>query len=223
MGEPLGADSGLRRHLLSEAARDGASVAAGDQAAALDDMLQRLQLGQFAVQGAFEPQYLLFECGGTGCAVSLAELREVRNGIPRTIPLPGSPDWMLGIFPVRSEMLALVDPIPALFGVLEQAPPARLAQLPAPDLEHASVLIIGTGERSVALVIDTYSGTPTIPSQELDTSAQTLASTGLPIAAHYVAGIYRPADADRTYMVLQAEHLLSDLIAALEEADESNG
>jgi chemotaxis signal transduction protein len=186
-------------------------------------MLQRLELGQFAAQGAFEPQYLLFECGGIDCAVPLAELREVRNAIPRTIPLPGSPDWMLGIFPVRSEMLALVDPIPALFGELEQASPARTAQLPAPDLEHASVLIIGTGERSLALVIDRYSGTPTIPSQELDPSAQTLASTGLPIAAHYVIGIFRPADAGRTYMVLHADHLLSDLIAALEEADESNG
>ena len=85
------------------------------------------------------------------------------------------------------------------------------------------MLIIGTGERSLALVIDTYSGTPTIPSHELDISAQTLGSTGLPIAARYVAGLYRRADAERTYVVLQADRVLSDLIAALEEADESNG
>lgn len=222
MGEPLGADAGSRRHLLAEAVRDRGGGSAGDQAV-VDDMLRRLELGQSAAQGTFEPQYLLFECGGIDCTVPLAELREVRNGIPRTIPLPGSPDWMLGIFPVRSEMLALVDPIPALFGCLEQAVPALPVRQPAPDLERASVLIMGTGERSLALVVDTYSGTPTIHSHELDLSAQTLASPELPIDARYVSGIYRPADTDRTYVVLQADHLLSDLIAALEEADESNG
>jgi len=221
MGELLGAESASQRHIPS-AAHEPESMPAGDQTA-LDDMLRRLELGQATTQAeAFEPQYLLFECGHINCAVPLADLREVRNTVPRTIPLPGSPDWMLGIFPVRSEMLALVDPIPALFGRLEQTV-APVGPLPAPALERASVMIVGTGERSLAFVVDSYSGTPTGHGHELDTSAQMLVRTGLPFVARYVAGIYAPADTDRRYAVLEADHLLSDLIAALEEADESYG
>lgn len=63
-------------------------------------------------------EHLLFVCAGVPCAAPLAELREALPTMPQTIPLPFSPPWLLGLFPLRTEIIGLVDPTPLLLGQL---------------------------------------------------------------------------------------------------------
>jgi len=63
-------------------------------------------------------EHLLFVCAGVPCAAPLADLREALPIMPRTTPLPFSPPWLLGLFPLRTEIIGLVDPVPLLTGVL---------------------------------------------------------------------------------------------------------
>jgi chemotaxis signal transduction protein len=72
---------------------------------------------------------LLFVCAGVPCAAPLAELREALPTLPRTTPLPFSPPWLLGLFPLRTEIIGLVDPVPMLTG----AGAGRAATEPRPD------------------------------------------------------------------------------------------
>ncbi len=61
-------------------------------------------------------EHLLFVCAGVPCAAPLADLREALPTMPRTTPLPFSPPWLLGLFPLRTEIIGLVDPVPMLTG-----------------------------------------------------------------------------------------------------------
>jgi chemotaxis signal transduction protein len=188
------------------------------------DLLRRLEVGQADMQQALGPQYLLFECSGTKCAVPLIDLREVLKNIPRTIPLPSVPDWMAGIFPIRSEILALVDPLPALYGGLAAGgESAHLESIPRPQFRRGAALIVGSAERSLALIVDGYGGTVTIEEHELDTSEQTISALGLPIIPRYLAGMYMVANTGDHYAVLRVDHLLADLIDALEEVEARYG
>jgi chemotaxis signal transduction protein len=188
------------------------------------DLLRRLEMGQADMQQALGPQYLLFECGGIPCAVPLTELREVLKEVPRTIPLPSVPEWMVGIFPIRSEILALVDPLPALCGGRDaEGESAGTGALPGPTVGRGATLIIGAGERSLALVVDSYGGTVTIEGREMDTRQQAISATGLPVMPRYVAAMYTLADSGQRHAVLRVDLLLDDLISALEKAEARYG
>jgi chemotaxis signal transduction protein len=181
-------------------------------------------MGQADMQQALGPQYLLFECGSIPCAVPLTELREVLKEMPRTIPLPSVPDWMVGLFPMRSEILALVDPLPALCGGLDaEGESARAGAVPRPTVGRGTTLIVGAGERSLALVVDNYGGTVTIEGHEMDTRQQAIIAAGLPIIPRYMAAMYTLADSGQRHAVLRVDLLLADLIGALEKAEARYG
>jgi chemotaxis signal transduction protein len=185
--------------------------------------MRRLQAGQTDGMRSAGPQYLLFECGGVSCMLPLEHLREVLNDIPRTIPLPNSPDWLLGIFPIRTEMLGLVDPMPALLGQFEGTGGSEATADLLPGHARTSVLVIGTGERALALAVDVYGDMTTIQSHELETTPEAIEAARVPILPRYIAAIYKPVDTDRCYVMLHAGRLLSDLVSALQEADEAYG
>jgi len=87
---------------------------------------QGLTLGQPAEsQERAGIEHLLFVCAGVPCAAPLAELREALPTMPRTTQLPFSPPWLLGLFPLRTEIIGLVDPTPLLTGAGRTANNAR--------------------------------------------------------------------------------------------------
>src|SRR5260370_6355396 len=108
-------------------------------------------------------EHLLFVCADIRCALPLMALREVLPSVPHVVPLPFSPDWMLGIFPLRSEMMGIADPAPLLFGHADDAVRAAHLSPPAPHGENGSplrpgpprtpVLVIGTEARALALAV----------------------------------------------------------------------
>src|SRR5579875_1764982 len=67
-------------------------------------------------------EHLLFVCANLPCAAPLAELREALPALPRTTPLPFSAPWLLGIFPLRTEIIGLADPVPMLLGQEQNLP-----------------------------------------------------------------------------------------------------
>ncbi len=222
MGEPSGLGPAPE---LPAGATDASlpAVAAVPGTSSLDDLLHRLQAGQADPQTAAGPQYLLFQVGGLRCAGPLTALREVLRDVPRTIPLPNSPEWMFGIFPSRSEMLALVDPVPVLVGGSAPGPTSRADRLGVAEGAGPSVLVVSADEQSVALLVDSYGETATIMDHELLATSEAGIAAEQTVAQRYIAGFYRPDDSEQSFVALDTGNLLADLTSALREGDESVG
>src|SRR5262249_13395582 len=61
--------------------------------------------------------HLRFRVASSSCLLPLDRLGGVLAERPRLIHLPYSPEWMLGVFPHRTGLVALVDPVPVLTGL----------------------------------------------------------------------------------------------------------
>src|SRR5271165_459536 len=81
-----------------------------------EHLLQSARGGAAQAEPRDGTEYLMFTCADIRCAVPLKSLREVRPSLPPVVSLPFSPDWLIGIFPLRTQLLALVDPAPLLLG-----------------------------------------------------------------------------------------------------------
>lgn len=209
--------------------------------------LEHVLLSAQAAEAAIDPvdldgtQYLLFACAGLTCAVPLTILREVLPALPSVVPLPYSPDWLLGIFPLRSEMLGLADPAAMLLGqpadgtslqgMETEALLSSVAAQASPfvsDGAPMTALVVGTGERSLAWAVTMVGAIVLIRDGEISIGAAGAAgsmeaSSALPVAARYCAGIYTSPDGGQRIVIVRAETLLDDLLSALEEGDESHG
>ena len=134
---------------------------------AMDHLVQNAQSGLSSTEPRIGSEYLLFACADVPCAVPLKALREVRPSLPQVVPLPFSPDWLIGIFPLRTQLLALVDPAPLLLGrpadhvtswLKPQRPRNSLYErrVTAPlvnPLFPTTALLIGEGERVLAWAV----------------------------------------------------------------------
>jgi chemotaxis signal transduction protein len=204
-----------------------------DPSGTLALLLHRREMVRTALDLASGTEHLLFVCADIRCALPLMALREVLPSVPHVVPLPFSPDWMLGIFPLRSEMMGIADPAPLLFGHADDAVRATHLSPPAPHGENGSpfrpgpprtpVLVIGTEARALALAVGAVGDIARIQPAEVLSPATALSSGPMPCAEAYVAGIYRPADGGSPHIILDAERLLEDLLDALEEKDERYG
>lgn len=170
-----------------------------------------------------EPRFLFFRCAGADCAAPLAALREVLPQCPAALPLPHSPDWLLGIFALRAELVGLADPAPLLFGGPVED------RVPAP---HGAALLVGTGSRAMAWAVESIGATaPFGPGMDGsvgvgDDAADGAPTSGAPmqerhllepaVAAPYALGAISFAGGQR-YTVIDAEALLADMLHALEE------
>jgi chemotaxis signal transduction protein len=179
-----------------------ASIRAGTRAA-----LERLrrQTAEEPPQPVPEGQeYLLFTCGGHSCAVALRDLREVLATVPRTVPLPFSPAWMLGIFPLRAELVGLVDPAPVLFGGTRP---------PDPDPPgFSAVLVAGEGEASLGLAVAAVGDVAVAPPVLLGRDG----SRGSVPSSIYAAGVLFPP-AGEAYLAIDLPGLVAALLRGLRE------
>lgn len=93
---------------------------------------------------------LVFTIDGSPYSASLASLREALSEIPATVALPFSPGWLIGLFPLRTDLVALVDARQVLahgFDVEPQDPPVSA-------LSGKQALIIGDTGRLIAIVVE---------------------------------------------------------------------
>jgi chemotaxis signal transduction protein len=178
-------------------------------------------------------EYLLFACADVPSAVPLKALREVRPSLPQVVPLPFSPDWLIGIFPLRTQLIALVDPAPLLLGrpadhaaswlmprrsrtsLYERRVTAPLAN----PLFPTTALLVGEGEKVLALAVTAVSDIVVIPDEQIMSST----AMDIPMPARYVTGIYQPVQGEPSYLVLNVELVLADLLSGLEEKEPDYG
>lgn len=170
-------------------------------------------------------QYLLFSCAGVECAVPLHALREALPTLPRVVPLPYSPEWMLGMFPLRAEMLGLVDPAPMLVGTSsalhERSLPSGTMS-PTP-IAPSTALVLGSGERSLAWAVAQIGAIVPIHDEEIRRQQAQAMSDEVPqVVERYNAGRYTMPESDQPITLVRADLLLEDLFTALEESDESH-
>jgi len=200
---------------------------------AMDRVLHHVETGSAGDDQPAGTEYLLFACADVPCAVPLKALREVRPSLPQVVPLPFSPDWLIGIFPLRTQLLALVDPAPLLLGrpadhASSWLYPARrhsslyerrvTAPLPNP-LFPTTALLVGEGDRVLALAVTAVSDIVLVP----ETQIMPHSSMEMPMPERYVAGIYQPLQGEQSFLVMNVETVLSDLLAGLEEKEPSDG
>ena len=204
---------------------------------AMERLLETAQSGEQPKPLPTGMGYLLFVCAGRECAVPLSVLREVLPAVPRAVYLPFSPEWMLGIFPLRNEMVGLVDPVPVLThressassDVLEVATsPLALDSSShgrsgafAPERAPATALIVGSEERCLAWAVESVGDIALVQDDELHEPDESLLR-GVPFARRYVAGMYTPHSAPAHAVVLDAEALLADLLGALDAGGEGH-
>ena len=168
-------------------------------------------------------EYLLFWLGESPYLAPLAELREALPGVPRHVALPFSPRWLWGIFPLRTDLVILVDPLPTLlYGPdtarqMDDVNASRPIPTPAfaPE-EPPQALVIGEGEHVLALLADRIGDIHALHTEE-QRPADSLAERDLAPLPQYVAGAYAIAGLEREALVLRLAALAEDILSALEE------
>ncbi len=208
------------------------AAARANTAEALEQLLQSAQSATGAPEPRAGTEYLLFACADVPCAVPLTALREVLVSVPQTVALPHSPDWLLGIFPRRSEILGLVDPAPMLLGRSGTAPSLAPNGLPATitservAAEAGGVaaerwaLVIEISGRSLAWVVRGVGDIALVQDSELDEASDPAHQGALQVREQYVTGVYRYPGSEDRFVILRTEQVLDDLLAALEESDD---
>lgn len=205
---------------------------AAEQEQALLRALERAEAGQtLAPDPADGEEHLLFWLGQTPYLVRLADLREVLPGIPPHVALPFSPQWLWGIFPMRAELVALVDPTPTLLhgpeaarhmtravgGNAAVAPASALGRLETPR-----ALVVGEGDHLLALVADRIGDIYSLRAEDAEGADGAGDAGGQPRALDgalpaYVAGVYPIAGLGRPALALRIAQVCGDLFAAIEE------
>ena len=191
--------------------------------------LERAEAGQtLATDPAEGDEHLLCWLGETPYLVRLADLREVLPSLPPHVALPFSPQWLWGVFPLRADLVALVDPSPTLLhgpAAARRMTGAAGAGLPRtttsaagrPDSPRA--LVGGEGDHLLALVAnrigDIYPLRPDDAGDANDPAyAPVAAAQALPA---YVAGVYLIAGLERPALALRIAQVCDDIFAALQE------
>ena len=177
----------------------------------IERLAQRVAHGEQPDAGQVGEQYLLFRCGQTPCAVALMDLREVLPKLPAVVAMPYSPPWLLGLFPLRAELLGLVDPAPMLLSTNGQASYDASALSMALVVEHENT--------ALALAVAAVGDIAQVPPDELVPITPD-AVTG--VLRPYALGIYVSPRGGTPYTVVDTRRLVVDLLAALSEdaADE---
>lgn len=167
--------------------------------------------------------YLSVTLRGRRCLLPLGLLRGILAERPRVVRVPRAPRWLLGIFPYRAELIALVDPAPMLFGDAESDGPlgmsasTRLTRGGVPGNLEGVVVIVGSGERSLGWLVE-RAGESTA-TDENSTAAMTGGADGSPILDAFTS--QRLANGDGTTLaaatVVNVEAAMDALLAELEE------
>jgi chemotaxis signal transduction protein len=176
--------------LLNEAERAQGDLGAQPQAPTQDDATE---------------EHLLFWLGASPYLVRLAELREVLPTVPPHVALPFSPAWLRGLFPLHTDLVALVDPSPILFDNAE-----------AGQGDASRALVIGEDEHVLALLVREVGEICALRPEELHAPDLTTAS-GHPPLPQYIVGAYQIEALGRAAWALHIPRITEDLFSALEE------
>lgn len=175
----------------------------------LEERLSRIREGES--EQADVAERLLFWIDDKPYSAELISLWEALPTIPTTTPLPFSPSWLIGLFPLRTDIVTLVDPRP-LLGSRSEA--ASSGERPVTQ-GGEQALLIGESGRLIAFVVDrigdivSASGSMTPP---LVAEAEELGR-----AAEYPEGAHpHESNSQEAVMALSLSTLYEDVISKLE-------
>jgi chemotaxis signal transduction protein len=171
--------------------------------AAMDRLVTRIAESAEPADSRVGTEYLLFSFGQVPCAAPLTALREVLPTLPIPVPLPFSPPWFLGVFPLRLDMIGLVDLAPRLLG--SYSPPAHLPS--------TATAIVAGDETLLALAVDAVGDIALVQPQDL---RDDWGSQSPPIAVTYARGLCSPSTGG-IYTVIDVPRLVADLVRELME------
>lgn len=154
---------------------------------------------------------LLFWIDDKPYSAALTSLWEALPAIPKTAPLPFSPSWLVGLFPLRTDLVTLIDPRPLLENGMGEA--TTRGTLASPGGEQA--LLIGETGRLIAFVVDRIGDIVKVSGTVAPLREEEAAERG--ISAGYVEGTY-PFDNDghESAIALNLAALYEDVIGKLE-------
>lgn len=169
-------------------------------------------------------KHLLFWLDESPYLVRLADLREVLSAVPPHVALPFSPAWLRGIFPLRTDLVALVDPAPILFNDPEDgdrriahAEGARVATLSdIGRMETPRALVVGEDDHVLALLADAIGDICALRPEDQQAPDLTPTTERAPLP-QYIVGAYQIEKLGRAAWALHIPQLTEDIFAALEE------
>lgn len=160
-------------------------------------------------------QYLLVWLQSIPCLVLLSQLREVLSSIPQHVALPFTPQWMWGIFPLRTDLVALVNPWPILSG-------SSASESSADERFHANeamrALVIGEDEHLLGLLVTQVGAIVVLKAEErIEPGIEPDAEQAADILPHYVTGSFALEGVERQALCLDVSRLANDILSAIEE------
>jgi len=150
--------------------------------------------------------------------------------VPAVVALPGCPNWMLGIFPHRSQFIALVDPLPLLSATVtesnrcismrsvgEYVQAAKAGQTSVDQSTGPTALLIGSGERCVAWSVSAVGDIIRLTSDSIREFAG-MDDAYPQLDPRYSTGKCVLDESGEPCVVVQAHSLLEDQLARIAES-----
>jgi chemotaxis signal transduction protein len=160
------------------------------------------------------PEFLTFSCDGIACAASLAAIREALSSIPLIASLPDSPGWFLGVFQLRAEILGAADMRPLLTAEAGAGGAASTGDSYSALTGRERALLVGTGARSLALLVESIGDILTPQPHEIVGDLVEHPAFGA-IAPRYRRGLLAPDGQQMRFALVALDTLLTDAINAL--------
>lgn len=176
----------------------------------LEERLSRIHEGESEHTDIAER--LLFWIDGACYSVALTMLREALLVIPSLAPLPFSPSWLLGIFPLRTDLVTLIDPRPMLARGMDVTEDD--IQVDAAHGEQA--LLVGASGRLIAFIVDRIGDIVSSPYGGIIPIGDEMAR--LNTSKRYVEGAHQVADGKGAALAIALDigAFHDDVITALE-------
>lgn len=162
---------------------------------------------------------LLFWLDGKPYSAALTTLREALPSIPKPTALPFSPPWLIGLFPLRTELVTLIDPRPFLANERDTAS----ANGHIAHLDNEQALLIGETGRLIAFVVDGIDDITSVsalgaPLSDEDAGRRDIVARYVEYAHEYVHEYVHPLDGEgrATVFALNLTALYEDVMGELE-------
>jgi chemotaxis signal transduction protein len=160
------------------------------------------------------PEFLTFSCDGNACAAPLAAIREALNSVPVIASLPDSPGWFLGVFQLRTEILGAADMRPLLTADAGAGAAASTYDTYSALTGRERAIVVGTGARSLALVVESIGDILTLQPHEILSDLVEHPAFGA-IAPRYRLGLLAPDGHQTRFALVALDTVLTDAINAL--------
>lgn len=147
--------------------------------------------GDDGPKGSPRSPFVTFGLGGETYAIDVLQVQEVLK-VPEIAPVPGAPDFILGIINLRGNVVTVID-ARARMGLPSKAPDAT-----------SRIVIIDVGDQNVGVLVDSVAEVIQIAADAIDATPE----VGNDDSARFIRGVTHTDDG--LIIVVDVDRLLSD-------------